>query len=118
VVKLILKLIKVLLALKLMHQHFMGYLMLETLLNYLRVFIILETNLELFIDLDLLLVAIVLLTSFRFVMDLLALDLLLILELHRLIMLLKQSFIQLLLKNQLKFNYLRRALANSLLLFT
>lgn len=118
-VKLILKL--VLLALKPMHRYFKGYPMLETSLNYLGVLVIPETSLELFVAL--VLVAIVILASYQFVMDLLVLDLLLILELLRSIMLLKQSFIQSLLKNQLEFNlkqisFLRQVLEHSKLLFT
>jgi len=93
-VKLILKLILVLLNLKLMHQHFKEYLMLMTSLNCLRVLIIPETSLGPFVALELVLVAIVLLVNCQFVTDLFALGLLLILELLRSIMLLKQSFNQ------------------------
>jgi len=93
-VKLILKLILVLLTLKLMHQHFKEYLMLMTSLNYLRVLIIPETSLGPFVALELVLVAIVLLVNCQFVTDLFALGSLLILELLRSIMLLKQSFNQ------------------------
>lgn len=116
-VKLILKLILVLLALKLMHQHFKGYLMLMTSLNCLRVLIIPKTSLGPFVTLELVLVAIVLLVNCQFVTDLFALNLLLILELLRSIMLLKQSFKQLLPKNQLEFSYLRWVLVDFKLLF-
>jgi len=117
-VKLILKLMKVLLALKLEHQNFKGYLMLETSLNYLGALIIPENSLELFVALELVPVAIVLLASCQFVMDLLDFDLLQILELLHSIMLLKQNFIQLLPKNQLEFSYLIWVLEDSKLLFT
>jgi hypothetical protein len=116
-VKLIPKLILVLLALKFMHQHFEGYLMLMTSLNCLRVLIIPETSLGPFVALELVLVAIVLLVNCQFVIDLFALDLLLILELLHSIMLLMQSFKQLLPKNQLEFSYLRWVIEDFKLLF-
>jgi hypothetical protein len=81
------KLILMLITLKPKNQYFKGYLMLETLLNYLGVLIILETSLDL-------LVLIVLLVSFTFVADLFDLNLQLILKLLHSIMLLKRSFIE------------------------
>jgi len=86
-------LIKVLIILKPTNQYFKGYLMLETLLNYLRVLIIPETILKLFVALELALITIVLLASCRFVVDLLNLNFILILVLLHSIMLLKRSFI-------------------------
>ena len=87
------KLILMLITLKPKNQYFKGYLMLETLLNYLRELINPGTILKLFVDLELALITIVLLASCRFVVDLLNLNFILILVLLHSIMLLKRSFI-------------------------
>ena len=88
------KLILMLITLKPKNQYFKGYLMLETLLNYLRELINPGTILKQFVDLELALITIVLLASCRFVVDLLNLNFILILVLLHSIMLLKRSFIQ------------------------
>ena len=100
-----------------MPQNFKGYLMLKTLLNCLKVLINPETSLEPFVGLELVFVVIIWLANYQFVIDLFVLNLLKILELLRSIMLLKQSFKQLLLKNQLIFSYLVWVLENSKQLF-
>lgn len=84
---------EVLLVFKPKLQYFKGYLMLETLLNFLVALVILETSLDLFIVLELFISY-----HFTFAMDLYFLDLLLVLVNHS-IMQLKQNFKQLLLKN-------------------